>query len=57
VDDATRYMWINLIPPRVMPHPPSRRSRRTIELEVGKPPQVLQTDNYGEFMTKDFAVY
>jgi hypothetical protein len=50
-------MWINLIPPRVMPHPPSRRSRRAIELVVGKPPQVLQTDNYSEFMTKDFAVY
>jgi hypothetical protein len=50
-------MWINLIPPRVMPHPPSRRSRHVIELEVGKPPQVLQTDNYDEFRTKDFAVY
>jgi hypothetical protein len=50
-------MWISLIPPMVRPHPPLRRSSRATELEVRQSLYVLQTDNDGEFMTKEFIAY
>jgi hypothetical protein len=57
VDDATRYMWINLLSAKSDATASIKEIKAATKIEVGRPLCVLGTNNGGEFTTKEFTAF
>jgi transposase InsO family protein len=55
VDDASRYMWVTLLSSKDEAPAAIKRWKALVEAESGKVPQVLRTDNGGEFTSVEFG--
>jgi hypothetical protein len=57
VDDATRYMWINLLSAKSDATASIKEIKAATKIEVGRPLRVLGTNNGGEFTAKEFTAF
>ncbi|XP_022681836.1 uncharacterized protein LOC111257069 [Setaria italica] len=57
VDDLSRYMWVMVLGSKGEAADAIRRTQAAAEVECGRKLRVLRTDNSGEFMAAEFALY
>jgi IS30 family transposase len=57
VDDASRYMWVVLLPSKDASVDAIKKVQAKAEKESGHKLRVLRTDNGGEFTVAKFAAY
>jgi transposase InsO family protein len=57
VDDLSRYMWVVVLGSKGEATDAIRRAQAVAEAECGRKLRVLRTDNGGEFMAAEFALY
>jgi transposase InsO family protein len=57
VDDATRYMWILLLPAKNFAPDAIKRIQAAAEAQSGRKLRVFRMDNGGEFTSTEFATY
>lgn len=57
VDDATRFMWVVLLPSKDAAGEAIKRVQAAAEVESGRKLKVLRTDNGGQFTVAEFTSY
>ena len=57
VDDASRFMWVVLLPSKDATVGTIKQVQAAAEKESGHKLRVLRTDNGGEFTVAEFAAY
>jgi transposase InsO family protein len=57
IDDLSHYMWVVVLGSKGEAADAIRRAHATAEAECGRKLRVLRTNNGGEFMAAEFALY